>query len=132
VGSAPVGAAAPAAVVLLGDVGEIEEMREGAGHRQDQRDGHRGELAGQLLELRLIAAARAFRERAHAFDDLQQLASFECGERVAEQIAKQMDVLPKSFVRIVAHLPTIAHAASRAVLESGKVWPAHYPQRLLQ
>ena len=42
------------------------------------------------------------------FDDLQQLASFQCGERLAEEGAKEMDVLPQSFVRIVAHLFTIA------------------------
>ena len=60
-------------MVLFGDVGEVEEVREGAGHRQAEFDRHRGEFARQLRELRRAAAARVLRQRAQVFDHAQQL-----------------------------------------------------------
>jgi len=81
--------AAPAdPMMLLGDVGQREEMRErprdryGRGHRQ------RGQSAGQLFEGRRLAGVRELRERANLFYEREQRIAFARAQRVAEQLAQ--------------------------------------------
>ena len=58
-----VGAAAADAVVLLGDVGEIQEVRERARHRQRFVDRHLLEDTRQRRKVRVAAAPRLLRQR---------------------------------------------------------------------
>ena len=86
-------AATADAVMLLGDVGQIEKMREGAGHRQRLLHGHLLEDAGQRREVGVAAAPRLLRQRAHALDQLEDRLPFVPPQRLAEQLAQQPDVL---------------------------------------
>ncbi len=64
---AQVGAAPAHAMMLLGDVGEVEEVREGAGDRQRVVHGHARQLVGQHAEVGVVAgAARSWPARARA------------------------------------------------------------------
>ena len=86
-------------MVLLGDVGEIQEMRE----RTRQRDrGVNRQRAEQLREIgeRTIAGVCGLGQVANVLDDVEQLLPAAFAQRVAEQCAQQADVLPQRLVRI--------------------------------
>jgi hypothetical protein len=91
---------APAHVVaILGDVGQVREVAEGADHAD-------GLVTRQILEQAIERAAGlgvAFqpvghRELAHAFDQLERLLAFLLADGVAEDAAEQADVLHQRAV----------------------------------
>ena len=65
-----VDAAAPDPVMLLGDVGEREEVRERARDRQRLVDRHRSSTPVSASKSASLPAAGALRQRAHALDGL--------------------------------------------------------------
>ena len=100
-GIAQVGAAPADAVVLLGDVGQVEEMREGARQRDRGIDRQAGQHRRQLAEVAVGARARALGQRAHVLDALEDRLARVRPQRLAEQLAEQPDILPQRLVRIV-------------------------------
>ena len=97
--------AAPAdAIVLLGDVGQVQELRERARDRQRGVHRHGGELLGQLGEgvsrFRPRAGAGALGARAHPLDTLIEGFPFLADERVAEQLAEQPDIISQRLRRL--------------------------------
>ena len=86
-------AAASDAMVLLGDVGQVEEVREGARHGQGLVDRHLLEDARQRGEVRVAAAARLLGQRAHALDQLENRLALVATERLAQQFTQQPDVV---------------------------------------
>ena len=93
--------AAPAhAVMLFGDVCEIQEVREAARDRQRGLDRHRAQLVRQRLEPVRRRHARAFGERAHAFHPLEQRLSLLAAQRLAQQFAEQPDVVAQRPMRV--------------------------------
>ena len=81
-------------VVLLGDVGELEEERERALHVALLRDAQPGDRVGERLGLALAAADRA-RERANPLLEGEEAASLLLDEHPPEQLAEQAHVGPQ-------------------------------------
>ena len=90
-------------MVLLGDVRQRQEVREGARDRQRLVDRHPLEDAGQRVEVGLVAAARALRQRAHALDRVVQRVALLPPQRFAQQFAQQADIVSEGFGKILGH-----------------------------
>ena len=95
-----VGAAAADPVVLLGDVGEVQELREGARHRQDLVHRHPAELGRQRVEGAGVARAAGLGEGADALHQGEALLPFPRADRLPEQLAEQPDVVAQGLVGI--------------------------------
>src|SRR5688572_6084638 len=65
-------APAPGTMMLFGDVGEMQEMRERARYWKRLVDRHPAELIGQHAEVDLISRSSALGERTNALDPLEQ------------------------------------------------------------
>ena len=89
--------------MLLGDVGEVQELRERARDRKRRVDRHAAERARQALEVLALAGAGALGERAHAFHGEEQLLAFARLERIAQQFAEQPHVIAEWLVNIGSH-----------------------------
>ncbi len=88
-------AAAPDAMVLLGDVGQVEEVGEGARDRQRLVDGHLLEDAGQRRKVGVAAAARLLGQRADPLDQVEDRLALVAPQRLAQQLAQQPDIFPQ-------------------------------------
>jgi len=105
------------AVLLFRDVGQVEEVREGARERKCRVDWQPGELGGEDCEVGLTAAARALGERAHSLDLVVERLTLVAAQDAAEQFAEQTHILAQRFVRVGVHAATLAQirrAHSRA------------------
>ena len=96
-------AAAADPVVLLGDVRQRQEVRERARDRQRLVDRHPLEDAGQRVEIGIVAAAGALRQRADALDRFVQRVVLLPPQRFAQQLAEQPDVVSQGFREIFGH-----------------------------
>ena len=94
-------------MVLLGDVGEVQEVREGA--RQRDRRVHRqaGQHRRQLAEVAVGAGARTLRQGPDLLDALEHRLTSVRPQRLAEQLAEQPDVLSQRLVRIAVRVSTV-------------------------
>jgi len=97
-GIARVIAPAPDAMMLLGDVGELQEVSEGAGERQRRVNRQLAEQARQGVEI-VVVAGRALRERSHLFDALVEIRAAVPLKDPAEQLAEHADVIAQRQVR---------------------------------
>ena len=79
--------------MLLGDVGQREEVRERARDRNRGGDRHVAQLVGELLERRRVAAVRPLCQRANALHALEERVAFARPEHVAEQLAQEPHIL---------------------------------------
>ena len=95
-----VGAAPAHAMMLLGDVGQVQEMREAARDRQRRLDRHGAQLAGERFEAVRRRHPRPLGERAHALDALEERLPFLAAQRLAEQFAEQAHVVAQRPVRV--------------------------------
>jgi hypothetical protein len=75
--------------MLLGDVGQVEEVREGAGDGQRVVHRHARQLVGEHAEVRVVAGAAALRQRPHAFDRREDVLARLRADGVAEQFTQQ-------------------------------------------
>ena len=89
-------------MVLLGDVGEVEEVREAPRDRERRLDGHRTELGGQRLESVRRRHARALGKRAHAFHPLEEWLALLPAQRFPKELAEQPDVVAQGAMRVVS------------------------------
>jgi lysine-ketoglutarate reductase/saccharopine dehydrogenase-like protein (TIGR00300 family) len=92
--------------MLLGDVGQVEEVREGAGHRHGLGDGHARQLAGELLEavatgVRAIGAAALLRQGPDPLDAVEQALALLPPQGLAEQLPEESHVVADGLVRVV-------------------------------
>ena len=105
-----IGTAAPHAVVLLGDVREVEEVREAPRDRHRGVGRHRAQLAGQRLEPIVGVGRRrgATVSRAPAPARRARTAHALLGaQRLAQQSAEEPHVVPKRLVRVFVHVAII-------------------------
>ena len=100
-----IGAAAADAVVLLGDVGQIEEVREARATGSAASTGIARSSPASVSKSSSPAAVRALRERAHPLDPLEQRLALVAAQRVAQQLAEQPHVVAKRLVRIAVIAP---------------------------
>ena len=97
-----IGATPAHAMMLLGDVGEVEEVGERAGHRQRFGQRHRRQLERQIVELAVTRLrSRRLRGVADLFDPLVERLSLLMAERLAQQGSQQAYVVAQRLVRIV-------------------------------
>jgi hypothetical protein len=90
--------------MLLGDVGEIEELRERARDGQRFLDGHLLEQPRQRGEVGVAAAARFLRQRTDALHAIEGRLAFLSPKRFAQQLPKQAHVVSEGFGQLVAHV----------------------------
>ena len=103
-GIALVRPAAADAVVLLGDVGEMKEVGEGAGDRQRRGHRHARQFVGQPVEVLVRARVCPLRQRAHPLHRLEEIIPFERAKGLPQQLAKTPHVFAQGFVRIVVRV----------------------------
>ena len=96
-----VGARAPRVVLVLGDVGQVREVAEGAHHVQGlvarERIERRLELAARL---QVVVAAKADRALADVFDALEHRLALLGAHRVTENPPQVADVLAQRRVLV--------------------------------
>ena len=95
-------AAAMHAVVLLGDVGQRQEMRERAGDGQRRCDRHVAQQPVDVLEL-AVERARPLGGLAHLLDLLEDLVPFVMPQHAPEHLPEQAHVVSQRLVRIDNH-----------------------------
>ena len=80
-------------VLVLGDVGEVREIAEGAHDPHRFRNGQAVQEGGEFVErVAIIVAMKADRLPADALDQIKDLVAFLIAHRVAENAAQQPDV----------------------------------------
>jgi hypothetical protein len=119
------------AVVLFGNVGERQKMRERPRHGQRRIDGHLSQQSIEALELG-IAAAGIFRRFAHTFDPLENLIAFVMTQHSSEQLAKETHVITQRLMRIVTHPAILLDHRAEARRARGPKTIAHRPIRSLK
>jgi hypothetical protein len=95
-------AAAMHPMVLLGDVGQREEMRERAGDRQRRRDRHVAQQPVDVLEL-AVERARPLGGLPHLLDLFENLVPFVMAQHTSEHLPEQAHVVSQRLVRIETH-----------------------------
>ena len=98
VGVALVIAPPPHAMVLFGDVCEIQKMREGARDRQRFRGRPGPQDFAEAIEVGGVAGASALGEGAHFLDHPEKLVTFLAFQRLAEEVAEETDIVAETFV----------------------------------
>ena len=93
-------AAAADAMVLLGNVGEAEKMRERTSDTKGQRLRQGAQEIGQLVERPIVAGMRAFGQGPHALDAIEEPGVIVRLQYLPEQIAELTDVVSQPLVRI--------------------------------
>ena len=90
----------PGPVMLFGDVGEMQEVRERTRHRKRLVDRHPAELIGKNPEIVLIPGSAALCEGTNALDPLEQRPPGMRLKRLTEQLPQQPHVVTQRLVRI--------------------------------
>jgi hypothetical protein len=80
-------------MMLLGDVGEREELCERARDWHGRLDWKAAQKAGQILERGRVAGVCALGERADFLHSLEERLAFAGPQLLAEQLTKQPDVV---------------------------------------
>ncbi len=93
-----VGATPAHAVLLLGDIGQIEELVEGARHRQQLIVAELTEGAGQLFGVGGGPATTGLGALANAFDLVEELVAQLGADGLAQQLAKQVHFLTQTRI----------------------------------
>ncbi|MCY1431871.1 hypothetical protein D9M71_478480 [compost metagenome] len=86
------------AVVLLGDVGQVEELVERAGHRQQLRVVQRAEVFRQLPAPFRAALARRLSALAHALDLVEERVAHLPGDGLPEQFTQLVNLLAQACI----------------------------------
>ena len=81
-------------MVLLGDVGERQEMRERPRHRQRRLDRQVAQHAGQRLDVAVPSGPAELRQRPHPLDRLVERLPLALPQRLAKQLAEQPHIVP--------------------------------------
>jgi hypothetical protein len=97
------------AVMLLGDVGEVEKVREGARQQQHRLDRHRRERSGEPLEGGGVAGACRFGQCPHLLDGPIELVALAGAEGATKQESEQAHIFTERLIVIVVHFSTIVH-----------------------
>ena len=90
-------------MLLLGNVGQIQEVGERASQWNSGVYRQLLELGGECLKIAIVACARRLGHRANALDGFEQLRALVRSQRVPEKLPEQPHVLPQRFVRIGLH-----------------------------
>jgi hypothetical protein len=97
-------AAASLAMVLLGNICEVQEMRESARHGERVADGHVREQACELVESRLLfGSSGPFGNLAHLLHAIEKRLPFMVAEHPPQQLSKEPHIVSQRPVRIGAH-----------------------------
>jgi len=121
------GTAAANLVVLLGDVGQVEELVERTGHRQQFVLIEAVQRLGQQLRALLGPAPRRLGTLADAFDLVEEQIAVLRTDGVAEQFSQQVYVVAQARIDDFRHDPvpsaSAAEQASRAVAQRAPAAP---------
>ena len=106
--------------MLLGDVGEIEEMREGARERRRRIYRKLREQGCEFRKFRVVTRVGGFRQRAHAFDGLEQLVPATRSQRLAKKFPQQPHIVAQRLVGIGEHLFIVEQIQQRDRLAANR------------
>ncbi len=95
--------------MLLGNVSEMEELRECASDWQCLVERHPGQYIGEFAERTLVTGPAALSQGANTFDDVEHVRTDKPLHRVAKQLTKQAHIVAQRLVRIGVHFSTILH-----------------------
>ncbi len=116
---AGMGAAAADVVLVLGDVGQVREVTEGAHHHVGAFARQAAQQGIHFLARRAVGIAmEAQREPADLLDAIENFGAFLFAHGVAEQAAEQADVVAQGLVLVGAGVRAHLRAFSRARLSS--------------
>ncbi len=97
-----VGATAPDMVLVLGDVGQLQEIAEGANDGLRRVARQRVEEGGELgAGAQIAITGKTNRRLADALDKLKNGFAFLLAHRIAEDTAKVSDVVAEGFVLVI-------------------------------
>ena len=97
------------AVVLLGDVGQRQEMGKGARDGDRRFDGQCPQKLRQRVQVAIAARPAALRQCAYALDDIEERRVLTQLERLSKKSAEQSHVVSKPFVGVSADDRHIVH-----------------------
>jgi hypothetical protein len=83
----------PDAMVLLGNVGQRQEMRERTGDAERLANRQIAQPIGERIEVAIVSGMCALRQCADGFDDREELWTFVVLQYLSEQLAKQSHVI---------------------------------------
>jgi hypothetical protein len=91
-------------MVLLGNIGEIQKVCEGARNRQGFFNRHRAQFERELVEgiYPLRRLARGLGDGAHTLNALEQHVPFLTAERLAQERPKQPHVVTQRLVGVLS------------------------------
>ena len=87
-------------MILLGDIGQVEKLAKGAGHRQQLVITQPVERVLQQLGPISRATARAFGALANALDLVEEGIAVLLANCIAQQLAEQMNVFAQTRVNL--------------------------------
>ena len=90
-------------VVLLGDVGEVEELVEGARHRQQVLLGQRTQVFDQFTAAFAVVLASALGQATNGLDLVDETIAQVVGDGAPQAIAEDADVVAQRFMQVVTH-----------------------------
>ena len=93
---------APDVVLVLGDIGQMQEVAEGAHHDDGVVVAQSVQQLGQFrARLEVVIPAEAHAQLAHVLDDFEHAAAFLFAHHVAQHAAEQADVVEQRLVLVV-------------------------------
>ena len=90
------------ALLIFGEIDQLEVGCECLRHDARLRERKRADRGEQLGAGALVAGAMPFRESPNLFDELEQLFAFLFDDRLAEQVAEQVDLVAEPIAGLVA------------------------------
>ena len=90
-------------MVLLRDVRQVQEVREGAGQRDRRINWQLAELGSQGLKVAIGSRPGRLGHGSHALDGLEKARALVFAQRVTQEFSQEPDILAQRFVRIGLH-----------------------------
>ena len=82
-------------MALLGDVGEVEELIEGAGDVREQVFGNVRQAATQPFPVRIRAPPRRLRQRPNVLDEIDKASTPMPTDHATKNVAQEANILPQ-------------------------------------
>ena len=89
--------------MLLGDIGQVQEVREGAGQRDRRINRQLAELGGEGLKVAIGPCPGGLGNGPHALDRLEKPRALVFAQRFTQEFSQESDILAQRFVRVGLH-----------------------------